>query len=211
MASDRVPESEAKEPRRTGRSRLLWLAVACGAACALALHLVPEFAGLYVLTLYSIVSNSLLPVPHEPGLLYFAQIYDPLTCALTATFGAGLATLSDYALVRASLRLDRIRRMRESKASRQAIRWFGKRPFATVFVFSLTPLPVYVVRILAPAANYSYPRYLLAIMLGRLPRFYLVALIGNVIQVPWYLLVLIFLVMLASALAVSRAEGPEQL
>ena len=51
---------------------------------------------------------------------------------------------------------------------------------------------IYLVKFLVFSSGYSMSRYVLAIAVGRLPRFYLLALLGVVVRVPVWLMVAIF-------------------
>src|SRR6185503_7276135 len=49
--------------------------------------------------LYAVPSNSVLPLPHEPGLLYFALYAPAWALALAGALGAALAAYADGWLV----------------------------------------------------------------------------------------------------------------
>jgi membrane protein YqaA with SNARE-associated domain len=189
-------------------SRWRWFAIAL-AACALAaaggLALAPWTAGLFLFLLLSIPTNSLLPIPHEPGLLYFARFYPPLLVTAAGLIGAGIACTTDYALVEAALTHPRVERARDSRIGRFAVTSFNRRPFFTVLLFSALPLPSHLVRVLAPAAGYPFARYLAATVLGRLPAFWLEAELGNAFAIPGWLLLAMLLVMVSVAFFATRS------
>ena len=64
-----------------------------------------------------------------------------------------------------------------------------------------------LVRVLAPASGYPFHRYLIALMLGRLPRFYAVAWLGHTFPVPTWALVLLFVVLIGSLYLGGRTTG----
>lgn len=165
----------------------------------------PGFAGLVLFALYSIPSNSMIPVPHEPGLLYFAKLYHPVWIATAGTLGASIVCIADYAVVGAALRHPRMKSASESRLFRWATCWMSRWPFAIITLFALIPLPVYVVRVLAPASGYPLPRYMAAQALGRFPRFLALAWIGHAIQLPTWLLAAMFVVLLAACLIGTRS------
>jgi membrane protein YqaA with SNARE-associated domain len=166
--------------------------------CAIALAgavmvlVVPRLAGLFLLGLYCIPTNSIFPLPHEPGVLYFAQFYDPLWIAIAATVASVVMSFADYAMVEAWMRHPRLGAVQHSRLFKWAVRWMKRWPFAIIVLFSLTPLPISVVRILAPASGYPVSRYIAAQIVGRLPRFYALAWLGAAIQFPTWALVAIF-------------------
>jgi uncharacterized membrane protein YdjX (TVP38/TMEM64 family) len=186
-----------------------WFAIAlaaCGAAAVPILILAPWLSGLFLFLLFSIPTNSLLPIPHEPGLLYFARFYSPALITGAGLIGAGIACTTDYALVEAALRHPRIQRARDSRLGRFAVKSFKRAPFWTVFLFSAAPLPSYVVRVLAPAAGYSFARYLAATVLGRLPAFWIEASIGSAFDIPVWILLSMFALMIGGALLFTRGK-----
>jgi membrane protein YqaA with SNARE-associated domain len=191
--------------------RLFLYALALTALAGVAIvWLAPDFAGLYLFGVYAIPSNSIVPVPHEPGLLYFAQFYHPVWIAIAGTLGTGVAAFADYGVVEAALRHPRINSARQARLFKWAVKWLMRYPFATCFIFSLTPLPIYVVRILAPAAGYPVWRYVCAIMLGRLPRFFALAWIGYLFPLPTWLLVGMFVLLIAALVVASRNTSADR-
>lgn len=201
-------------PKRLRRVRLKahWRGfVVALALCAIAgmvlLYLAPGLSGLYLFGVYAIPTNSILPLPHEPGLLYFARFYDPLWIAIAGTLGTGVAAFADYEVVGLAMRHPKIKGARETRVYKWALRWLMRFPFFTVWLFSFTPLPIYVVRVLAPASGYPFWRYLCALMLGRLPRFYAVAWLGHTFPLPGWFLLLLFVALIGSFFIASKQTG----
>jgi membrane protein YqaA with SNARE-associated domain len=196
-------------PPLSSRWRAFGIALAslgvASAAVALAL---PSLAGLVLLALYCVPANSILPVPHEPGVLFAAALYPPLAVAVAATLGSVIASISDYALVETALRSPKLLRARDRGVIGWSIRQFRHAPFAIVVLFSLVPLlPISLVRALAPASGYPFRRYLLAGLLGRLPRFYGLAYLGHAIAIPAWVLVIVTLVTLGMAVFAARSTA----
>ncbi len=172
----------------------------CGVAAAgLAIvTLAPSLTGLWLLGLYCIPSNSILPIPHEPGVLYVARFYSPLEITLAATTASAVVAIADYALVEAAMRHPRVQGARDARLMRWAVRWMTRFPFAIIVAFSLVPvLPISVIRALAPFSGYPLRRYIAAIVVGRLPRFYLLAWLGQAILIPGWVLLLVTVATLA--------------
>jgi membrane protein YqaA with SNARE-associated domain len=184
--------------------RFGWALLAFAVAGALILALWPDMAGAYLFSIYSMPANSLLPVPHEPGLLYFAKYYSPACIALAGCIGTGVAAAVDYPVVKLAFESPRIRQARNTRLYHTAVRWLMRYPFATIVVFAATPLPVYVVRVLAPASGYPLWRYIAATIVGRYPRYFAVAWIGHQFQIPGWLLLAIFAVMVIGLVMGSR-------
>jgi membrane protein YqaA with SNARE-associated domain len=184
---------------------------ALGAFGVLGVLVAPSLAGLFLLAVYCVPANSILPVPHEPGLLFVAAVYPPLAVAAAATIGSVIASISDYAVVETALRSPRIARARDRGVIGWAIRQFRHAPFAIVFVFSLVPLlPISIIRAIAPASGYPFWRYLLAGLLGRLPRFYALAYLGHAFAIPAWVLVVVTLVTLGMAVLGARSADASE-
>lgn len=150
---------------------------------------VPDLAGVFLLGAYCIPANSVVPIPHEPAILYFAKFYDPFWCALAGTIGSLIACFADYAMVGAAMRHRALAKTRNSALFQWSTKWMKRYPFAITVLFSFTPLPISIVRILAPAVEYNVRRYMLAQIVGRFPRFYLLAWIGHVVMIPNWILI----------------------
>lgn len=176
----------------------------------LVLWLAPAFAGLFLFALYAIPSNSVIPIPHEPGVLFFARYYDPLWIALVGSIGGGLVGFADYGIIETAMKHPRMNAARGTRPFRWAMRWMSRAPFAIIAVFALIPvLPVYIVRVLAPASGYPAWRYVLAQTLGRFPRFYVLAYLGASVHVPGWALLAMFVVMFGAFYVSSPAEEEE--
>lgn len=173
------------------------------------LMVAPSLAGLFLLALYAIPSNSVLPIPHEPGVLYFARFYDPLWISLVATAASVVVSFADYAIVEAALRRPSLNAAQRSRLWRWAVRWMQRWPFPIVVLFSLTPLPISIIRVLAPASGYPISRYVIAQIVGRIPRFYALAWLGQTVHFPGWILILMFVALLVTFWLSGRAtEDP---
>lgn len=192
-----------------------WRSFAIGLCCLIPmgvgiLAVAPQMAGLFLLALYCIPTNSVLPLPHEPGVLYFAAYYDPIAIAIAATVGSIIVSFADYAMVEAALRHPRLNAASTTGLFGWAMRWMKRAPFAIVVLFSLTPLPISVIRVLAPASKYPLPRYIVAQIVGRLPRFYALAYLGRTVKFPAWALVAMFALLVVVFWWSSRARPAHQ-
>ena len=178
----------------------------------LTLVFAPDLAGVFLLGAYCIPANSVIPFPHEPAVLFFARFYDPLLIAVAATIGSIIASFADYAMVGAAMRHKALASTRQSRLFQWALRWMRRYPFAIIVLFSFTPLPISVVRILAPAIDYPIPRYIAAQLVGRLPRFYILALIGHAVHIPGWILGALVVLLVGSVVLSARSgvEGDDE-
>lgn len=155
---------------------------------------------LWVLFIYSFPSQFLIPiVPHEPVLLYFGKFYSPLTVALVDIAGTVLTEALNYSVFKHIIDTNFFQKMHHRKSVTKVVELFNRAPFVALFVAGLTPVPFYPFRFLVVMAHYPIWKYLLAVFLSRTPRFYVLALLGHAIKIPDYLIIAIFIVLIASA------------
>ncbi len=154
----------------------------------------PEMRRLVLLFFYSIPANSFVPVPHELGMIYFGQYYAPSLVALVAAAGTVMVCFVDYQAMNFAFGLKHLRRIKESDAYRGAMQYFLKAPFISLVLAAAMPfIPFYIFRVLSPTAGYSLRKYMLAIFIGRLPRYYVFALMGATLDLPDLSIVLILI------------------
>ena len=126
--------------------------------------------------------SPILPAAFEPMLLEAGLHFPPFSLALT---GASVATGAEWANYHLYGKLVRTRRGELLLATRPALRlrsWFDRQPFLTTWVVIFTPAPDWGARLLAVHARYSPARYLGAVFLARVPRFWIIASMGAVIR-----------------------------
>lgn len=189
------------------RRALLGLLVGA-AVCSL--H--PDRAVLIPFLFWSVPTHSMLMVPNEPAAIAAVQmlirktsLYDAaLLVALTAAIGAGVACVIDQTVLQWFARKDRLRGFLNHSFTGRAVEWFRVWPFGTVFAFALLPLPFFLVRFLAAAAQYPIERYTAATMLGRIPRIFLLCVIGGFWVMPPWLVVALVVAALGTASVVPR-------
>ncbi len=154
---------------------------------------------LWVLFIYSFPSQFLIPIiPHEPVLLYFGKFYSPLTVALVDIAGTLLTEALNYSVFKYIIDAKFFQKMRQTKSAAKVVELFNRAPFVALFVAGFTPVPFYPFRFLVVMAHYPIWKYLLAVFLSRTPRFYVLALLGRAIKIPDYLIIVIFIILIAS-------------
>jgi membrane protein YqaA with SNARE-associated domain len=136
--------------------------------------------------------------------------------ALAGAFGSTLANLNDYHVFTALLRLHRVAAVRDTRAYRAAARWFGRRPFSVVLIFSIIPIPVDVIRMLAATSRYSRSAFAAANFIGRFLRYAVIAFVTYYWNLGWIAVVVLLALaavlgggrVLMGALAKRRARRP---
>lgn len=159
-----------------------------------------ESKSLWVLFFYSFPSEFLIAtVPHEPALVYFGKFYHPLTVALVAIPSTLLTEMLNYSTFKYITDLRIFTKLQEKKAVQKTVQFFNKAPFLTLWVAGITPVPFYPLRFLVVLARYPLLKYILAVFLSRFPKFIILAYVGYKIQIPDYLLIALFVILIAIA------------
>ncbi len=159
-----------------------------------------ESKNLWVLFFYSFPSEFLIAtVPHEPVLLYFGKFFSPITVALVAISGTVLTEMLNYSAFKYVTDLKIFAKLQQKSAVKKTVRFFNKAPFLTLWVAGITPIPFYPLRFLVVLARYSLFKYVLAIFFSRFPRFFLLAYLSYKIQIPDYMLIALFVLLIVIA------------
>ena len=141
-----------------------------------------ELAALFSLALFTNGPYSMfLPVGYEPVLMVFGRVYPPALVAAVGTLGVVAVEYVNYRLYDAALHSRLMAEMRDSALVRRLVLMFARRPFLTVFLAALLPIPFWVARIAGVLDRYSLRRFLTATALGRFPQFLLYAALGTVV------------------------------
>ena len=153
-----------------------------------------QMNGLLVLLLYCFPSEFLIaPAPHEPVLIYFGKVYAPWLVALVSAVGTLVVEAVNYQAIGFIADAPPVRRVVGSTVMGRLLALFSRRPFVALLIGGLAPLPFYPFRFLVVLARYPRWRYLAAIALARLPRFYLIALLGATARLPdWIFAAIVF-------------------
>ncbi len=156
---------------------------------------------LWVLFFYCFPSQFVLAaLPHEPVILFFGKFYPAWVVALTATAGTLITEVINYTIFESLADLKTFQRICRGRLVCRLVDLFRKAPFPTLWIAGLTPVPFYPFRFLVAAARYPLPLYALAVVLSRIPRFFLLAFLGRAFAVPNGVIIGLFVTLLISAL-----------
>jgi uncharacterized membrane protein YdjX (TVP38/TMEM64 family) len=153
-------------------------------------------------------ASPLLPAAFEPVLLAYGRLYPPLVVALVGTAASIAAEALNYAGYAWLLHRRHLRRIREVSAG--VTRIFGRRPFLACVLVACSPVPDWSARVLGALAHYPARRYLLAFAVGRVPKFWLIATLGQALQVSRsavLALMLVSLLVTYGGVAIKRLHG----
>ncbi len=146
---------------------------------------------LLVLFLYSFPSEFLMAIlPHEPVLIYFGKFFSPATVTAVALTSTLIVEASNYFAIGQLFDLRSFQKVKSSPLVNKVVRLFLKAPFLALLVAAFAPIIFYPFRFLVVLAKYPPWKYVVAVALGRGPRFFLLALLGKMINVPNSALVL---------------------
>ncbi len=156
----------------------------------------PEFKELLFFNFYMILSNCFAGMifPHEPLMIYFGKIYPfymPVVIAVVPTI---IGCAIDYLVLIPLFKTKFLRKMQNSGIHSRAAYYFRKKPFQTVVIFALLPLPFYPVRILSVTTKFPFKKYATSVVLGRIPRYLFLAYSGKTFNIPDYVIVLLFVI-----------------
>jgi membrane protein YqaA with SNARE-associated domain len=85
--------------------------------------------------------------------------------------------------------------LKRRQTFQKAIQYFLLVPFVSLVIAAITPVPFSPFRIIAPVSKYSLKKYLTAIILGRTPRFYILAYFGHIVVLSNKIIVLLFVLL----------------
>ena len=173
--------------------------------------LLPIYRGLVYLSGLTMLTNTLIPIaPHEPVLLLYGKMYSPWLVAICAGVGISVIELINYYILGFILDSRKIRGFREKQSYQRAEHYFSKFAFPSLLFACLTPVPFIPFRVLAVTTGYSVKKYVLSVFIGRVPRFYLLAWMGKVLNLPLWVYVIVIVIAFSIILAKKLAWKTER-
>lgn len=146
---------------------------------------------------YMSVACTLVPLPTPPYVIALGKVFHPSIVALAGAVGNVIAAFVEYQLLLWLFsRTELQQRVETNHIFRRFSHYFRRMAFVCLIFTGFTPIPFEPFRFAAILARYNLPRYLLAVLLGRFPRYYLIALIGDQFQIPTRYLVILLIVSL---------------
>ena len=151
---------------------------------------------LWVLFLYSIPGNFLIDViPYDPAVIFFARFHAPLIIAFVGVAGILVSEAINYTCFEYIVDGKFFEKILKHRFIIKLTQLFNKAPFWTMLIVAFTPIPIYPFRFLVVMARFPLLKYLIALLIGRLPRLYLIALFGHFVVLPGWAYLLIFIVL----------------
>ena len=132
--------------------------------------------------------------------------------AVVGGFSTLVAAIVDYYVVKRVFEFRRVSPVKQTKLYLAAVRYFYWQPWLTIAFFAFSPLPYYIIRVLAPSSHYPLWRYVSAYVTGRVPRYYLLATVGALLPVAtkYLILLLLFIMFLSLIFGVLGVRGTRE-
>ncbi|MEE9208536.1 MAG: hypothetical protein V3U67_09265 [Gemmatimonadota bacterium] len=149
------------------------------------------------LVFYAIPANSAISVfPHEPVVIFFGKNGSLLLTAIAASTGTLIAGFLDHSVFVPVMNLTALSGYKEKVWYQKAARLFLKHPFVVLVITGLTPIPFFPFKFLSFSLKYPLWKYLGALLTGRFPRYFLLAWLGRMLDVPNWAIILFFLIII---------------
>ena len=165
---------------------------------------------LLALFLYTISANSFIPFPHEPAVIYYGKLFPPLTVAVVCGFATCLSAWIDIMVLGTFFTHEKIMEFKEkSRVYKIAEHFFNKTPFWTMVFAGFTPVPFYPFRVIGILSGYVRWKYVLSTFIGRIPRYYILAWLGNrYFFQTRYIILLFFIMIIPPMIKIVRKRFP---
>ena len=158
----------------------------------------PHYLLLVWFGFYTAVSNFFIPwLPLRPMILLFGTLFSPWLIAILGGVATAWVEYFNYRMLGRLITVKQIKAVTEKRLFRTAERWFKRFPFLVIVFTGFTPVPYAPFRVVAVSSRYPIDRYIVAVLVGRTPRYYLWALLGSAIDIPLWGYGLIFVPFLA--------------
>jgi len=158
----------------------------CGVSAALCIAvylLLPAVGDLAMFTALMFLAagpwGTFLPSTAEPIQIAYGTLYPPLLLAALSMPGVALAEWINYRLFDVVVHARQLESVRSAGITRRVTRWFKIAPALTIAVWAFSPVPFWMARTCSVLAGYPFGRHVVATMVGRFPRIWLVALFGS--------------------------------
>ena len=146
---------------------------------------------LWVLCLLLFVDGATFAFATTPLLLQSGKHHDPWVIAVVGGFASSAGSVIQLLILRWLLGESQpwMRRFAPSREKLdQALANYPSTMFLALFWARLTPLPDAPLKLVAAAIRYPALRYGIAIYLGAMPYYYVLALVGRAVKIPGWVL-----------------------
>jgi uncharacterized membrane protein YdjX (TVP38/TMEM64 family) len=124
-------------------------------------------------------ATAYFPLPANILVLGAVKTFDPLTVAVVGGIATVIALFCEYLFFSTLLKFKRIQGVRDSWLYRQMKPLFQRKQFLILTLTNFVPIPAEVLRIYAISERYSKWKFALSGLIGRIPRYFLLAYYGK--------------------------------
>jgi len=145
-----------------------------------------------------------------PTLLYYGKFHDPWEVALFGSLASSAGSALQLVILRWALSSRHAWMQRFAPSVEKvddAVRRNPSTSFLALLIARATPLPDAPLKLVAAVVKYPISLYSIAVFLGSLPYFYLLALLGKSLPVPGWVLVAGGIAVIALGFAVDRLRA----
>ncbi len=178
-----------------------WILTAIGISLSLALGYLflegSRYSQLLGFFGYMSVACTIIPLPTPPYVIALGKVFDPVLVALAGSVGNCIAAFVEYRLLLWIFSKTELQsRLETSRIFQRFSYYFRRMAFVCLIFTGFTPIPFEPFRFAAILAGYNLTLYLLAVLLGRFPRYYLMALLGDRFQIPTHYLIILLILLI---------------
>jgi uncharacterized membrane protein YdjX (TVP38/TMEM64 family) len=165
---------------------------------------------LWLMVLLLFLEGGTLSFLTTPTLLYYGRYHEPWKVALAGSAASAAGSAVQLWALRWALS-ERHAWMRRFAPSRQkvdeALKHYPAATFMGLLLARATPLPDAPLKLVAAVVGYSIVLYTVAVLLGSLPYFYVLALLGHEVKIPnWVLIAALVAIVLGVVIDRVRAR-----
>lgn len=141
---------------------------------------------------YMSVACTLIPLPTPPYVIGMGKAFHPGIVALVGAIGNCLAAFVEYHVISWFFSKTELQdKIAGNRVFQTFARFFHRTAFACLVFTGFSAVPFEPFRLAAIFIHYPMLKYLLSVIIGRFPRYYLVAMIGDIYQISdSYLIIL---------------------
>jgi uncharacterized membrane protein YdjX (TVP38/TMEM64 family) len=169
---------------------------------------------LWMMSLLLFLEGGTLSFLTTPTLLYYGKFHAPWAVAVAGSAASAAGSALQLAVLRwaISSRHRWMARWTPSRARIEAtLRQYPSASFMALLLARATPLPDAPLKLVAAVVEYPIALYTLAVLLGSLPYFYVLAMLGHELHVPnWVVLAAIAVIGIGFAIDRLRATRRSQ-
>lgn len=132
------------------------------------------YLGIFLINLIG-SATVLVPTPAIVATFIGGSIYNPLLVGIISGIGASIGETTGYLAGYGTSVL-----IKENKNYKRVEKWMNINGFMTIFVLACIPNPIFdLTGIIAGVTKYSFKRYFLAVILGKIIRFIGISFLGS--------------------------------